>query len=178
MVAVGMWRYNPDLATVDIGDHDLACIKKYRNVNANAQAVLVVDDLTPVDPGFPVASSSKEPHRPFTKTTERASNPDCARQDCLMGMSQGVQRPDTQHNDTTWCEELSWLTSSCSTQRSVSDPQRISSLTHSATTATRSTPRSLRRRNVQPARCGCSGAKQNRHPGAAGKSSQCHARSS
>lgn len=53
VVPVGMWRYNTDLATVDIEGHDLAATKKYRNVQANAQAALVVDDLASVDPWLP-----------------------------------------------------------------------------------------------------------------------------
>lgn len=52
---VGMWRYNDELGTVDVRGHDLAATKKYRNVRANPQAALVVDDLASVDPWHPRA---------------------------------------------------------------------------------------------------------------------------
>ncbi|HZD23188.1 MAG TPA: PPOX class F420-dependent oxidoreductase [Acidimicrobiia bacterium] len=52
---VGMWRYNDDLGTIDVSGHDLAATKKYRNVVANPQAALVVDDLASVDPWHPRA---------------------------------------------------------------------------------------------------------------------------
>lgn len=44
---VGMWRYLPDLGVIDIGGHDFAKTRKYRNVSVNPQAALVVDDLAP-----------------------------------------------------------------------------------------------------------------------------------
>ena len=50
---VGMWRYNDELGTIDVAGHDLAATKKYRNVQANPQAALVVDDLASVDPWHP-----------------------------------------------------------------------------------------------------------------------------
>ena len=52
---VGMWQYNAGLGTIDIGGHNLAATKKYRNVKANRQAALVVDDLASVDPWRPRA---------------------------------------------------------------------------------------------------------------------------
>ncbi|HZD23541.1 MAG TPA: PPOX class F420-dependent oxidoreductase [Acidimicrobiia bacterium] len=52
---VGMWRYNEEQGTIDIGGHDLAATKKYRNVKANPQAALVVDDLASLDPWHPRA---------------------------------------------------------------------------------------------------------------------------
>jgi pyridoxamine 5'-phosphate oxidase family protein len=52
---VGMWRYNPELGTVDISGHNLAATKKYRNVQANPQAALVIDDLATTDPWHPRA---------------------------------------------------------------------------------------------------------------------------
>lgn len=45
---VGMWRYRTDLGgAVDITGHDFASTRKYRNVQANPQAALVVDDIAP-----------------------------------------------------------------------------------------------------------------------------------
>lgn len=44
---VGMWKYRPDLGVVDFTGHDFASTRKYRNVQTNPQAALVVDDLAP-----------------------------------------------------------------------------------------------------------------------------------
>ena len=52
---VGMWRYNPELGTVDIGGRELAATKKYRNAKANPQAAFVVDDIASIDPWHPRA---------------------------------------------------------------------------------------------------------------------------
>ncbi|HEX6499908.1 MAG TPA: PPOX class F420-dependent oxidoreductase [Micromonosporaceae bacterium] len=52
---VGMWRYNPDLGTIDISGHNFSSTRKYRNVQANPQAAFVVDDLASVDPWRPRA---------------------------------------------------------------------------------------------------------------------------
>lgn len=52
---VGMWRYNPELGTIDITGRDFAATRKYRNVRANPQAAIVVDDIASVDPWHPRA---------------------------------------------------------------------------------------------------------------------------
>ncbi|GAA3919155.1 PPOX class F420-dependent oxidoreductase [Actinoplanes auranticolor] len=44
------FRYNSDLATIDIGGWNMAASRKYRNVAANGRAAFVVDDLPSVDP--------------------------------------------------------------------------------------------------------------------------------
>jgi pyridoxamine 5'-phosphate oxidase family protein len=44
------FRYNPELGTVDMGGLHVADTKKYRDVQANGWAALVVDDLVSVDP--------------------------------------------------------------------------------------------------------------------------------
>jgi len=44
------FRYNPTLGTVDIGGHHVADTKKYRDVQANGWAAIVIDDLVSVDP--------------------------------------------------------------------------------------------------------------------------------
>ncbi len=44
------FRYNPDLGTIDLGGHRVADTKKYRDVQANGWAAIVVDDLVSVDP--------------------------------------------------------------------------------------------------------------------------------
>jgi pyridoxamine 5'-phosphate oxidase family protein len=47
------FRYNRELGTLDIGGHHVATTKKYRDVQANPWAALVVDDLVSVDPWTP-----------------------------------------------------------------------------------------------------------------------------
>ena len=49
VVPVG-FRYNPELDTVDIGGHDFAKRKKYRDVQRNPHVAFVVDDLASVNP--------------------------------------------------------------------------------------------------------------------------------
>ena len=44
------FRYNPDLDTIDVGGHDFAKRKKYRDVQHNARIAIVIDDLASVSP--------------------------------------------------------------------------------------------------------------------------------
>jgi pyridoxamine 5'-phosphate oxidase family protein len=44
------FRYNSELGTVDVGGLHVADTKKYRDVQANGWAAIVVDDLVSVDP--------------------------------------------------------------------------------------------------------------------------------
>jgi pyridoxamine 5'-phosphate oxidase family protein len=44
------FRYNPDRQSIDIGGHRFGQGKKYRDVQANPWAALVVDDLVSTDP--------------------------------------------------------------------------------------------------------------------------------
>ncbi len=44
------FRYNPILGTIDIGGHDFAKRKKYRDVRRNSKVAFVVDDLVSVNP--------------------------------------------------------------------------------------------------------------------------------
>ncbi|MGI8613963.1 MAG: PPOX class F420-dependent oxidoreductase, partial [Nocardioidaceae bacterium] len=46
VVPVG-WSYNRDLGTIDISGRNFATTRKYRNVQANPRAALVVDDVLP-----------------------------------------------------------------------------------------------------------------------------------
>lgn len=50
---VGMWQLNHQLGTVDIGGREFQTTKKYRNVTANPQAALVIDDMASVNPWRP-----------------------------------------------------------------------------------------------------------------------------
>jgi pyridoxamine 5'-phosphate oxidase family protein len=52
VVPVG-FRYNPELDTIDIGGHDFAKRKKYRDVQRNPRVAFVVDDLASVSPWRP-----------------------------------------------------------------------------------------------------------------------------
>lgn len=47
------YRYNPDLGTVDCGGIHVSTTKKFRDVQANGWAAIVVDDLVSVDPWTP-----------------------------------------------------------------------------------------------------------------------------
>jgi pyridoxamine 5'-phosphate oxidase family protein len=41
------WSYNPVLDVIDIGGRDFARTRKFRNVQANPSAALVIDDVLP-----------------------------------------------------------------------------------------------------------------------------------
>lgn len=47
------FRYNPELGTIDVGGFRVATTKKYRDVQANPWAAIVVDDLVSIDPWTP-----------------------------------------------------------------------------------------------------------------------------
>ena len=47
------FRYNDDLGTIDVGGLRVATTKKYRDVQANPWAAIVVDDLVSTDPWSP-----------------------------------------------------------------------------------------------------------------------------
>jgi pyridoxamine 5'-phosphate oxidase family protein len=47
------FRFNPDLGTVDVGGMHVSTTKKYRDVQANGFAAIVVDDLVSTDPWTP-----------------------------------------------------------------------------------------------------------------------------
>jgi len=47
------FRYNPDAYAIDVGGIRVAQTKKYRDVQANPWAAIVVDDLATVDPWRP-----------------------------------------------------------------------------------------------------------------------------
>ena len=50
---VGMFYYNAEFDTIDIGGHDMANTKKFRDVARSGRAALVVDDLVSTDPWQP-----------------------------------------------------------------------------------------------------------------------------
>ena len=47
------FRYNPETDTIDVGGHNFAQRKKYRDVQQNAHVAIVIDDLASVDPWRP-----------------------------------------------------------------------------------------------------------------------------
>jgi pyridoxamine 5'-phosphate oxidase family protein len=49
VVPVG-FRYNPDTDTIDIGGHNFAQRKKWRDVQQNARVAVVIDDVASVQP--------------------------------------------------------------------------------------------------------------------------------
>jgi pyridoxamine 5'-phosphate oxidase family protein len=49
VVPVG-FRYNPEFDTIDIGGHDFAKRKKFRDVHRNPRVAFVVDDIASVTP--------------------------------------------------------------------------------------------------------------------------------
>ncbi|MGC9671256.1 PPOX class F420-dependent oxidoreductase [Planosporangium sp. 12N6] len=44
------FRYNPETGTIDIGGYTMGTTRKFRNVQANGRAALVVDDVASRDP--------------------------------------------------------------------------------------------------------------------------------
>ena len=47
------FRYNPETDTIDVGGHDFAQRKKYRDVQHNPRVAIVIDDLASIDPWQP-----------------------------------------------------------------------------------------------------------------------------
>ena len=41
------WTYNADLGTIDIGGHDMASTKKFRDARRTGRAAIVIDDVLP-----------------------------------------------------------------------------------------------------------------------------------
>jgi pyridoxamine 5'-phosphate oxidase family protein len=52
VVPVG-WRYNADLDAIEVGGFDLEGTKKFRDVQRNGRAAIVIDDLASTDPWRP-----------------------------------------------------------------------------------------------------------------------------
>jgi pyridoxamine 5'-phosphate oxidase family protein len=47
------FRYNPDTDTIDVGGHNFAKRKKYRDVQRNPRVAIVIDDLASIEPWRP-----------------------------------------------------------------------------------------------------------------------------
>ena len=47
------FRYNAETDTIDVGGHDFAQRKKYRDVQRNPRVAIVIDDLASIDPWRP-----------------------------------------------------------------------------------------------------------------------------
>jgi pyridoxamine 5'-phosphate oxidase family protein len=52
-VVPNSYRYNPQLGTIDLGGQHVASTKKYRDVQQNGWAAIVVDDLVSTNPWTP-----------------------------------------------------------------------------------------------------------------------------
>ena len=50
---VGMFSYNAEFDTIDVGGHNLTNTKKFRDAARSGRAALVVDDLASTDPWQP-----------------------------------------------------------------------------------------------------------------------------
>jgi PPOX class F420-dependent enzyme/OxyR family protein len=53
VVPVGMWSYNAEKDSIDVGGHDFARTKKFRDIERNGRAAIVIDDLASTDPWRP-----------------------------------------------------------------------------------------------------------------------------
>src|SRR5919106_685612 len=53
VVPVG-WRYDPERDAIEVGGHDFAATKKFRNVRRGGRAAIVIDDLASTDPWRPL----------------------------------------------------------------------------------------------------------------------------
>ena len=49
------WSYNPDHDTIDVGGHDFAATKKFRDAQRTRRAAIVIDDLASTNPWRPRA---------------------------------------------------------------------------------------------------------------------------
>jgi pyridoxamine 5'-phosphate oxidase family protein len=47
------WSFNAEQDAIDVGGHNLAQTKKYRDVRATGRAAIVIDDLASTDPWRP-----------------------------------------------------------------------------------------------------------------------------
>jgi pyridoxamine 5'-phosphate oxidase family protein len=47
------FRYNSELGAIDVGGHHVATTKKFRDVQVNGWAAIVIDDLASIDPWMP-----------------------------------------------------------------------------------------------------------------------------
>ncbi|MHB8619777.1 MAG: PPOX class F420-dependent oxidoreductase [Chloroflexota bacterium] len=79
------YRYNPDLGTLDIGGHNLAASRKFRNLAVNSRVAFVVDDIVSYRPwrvrclevrGHAEALSGQDPLRPGFTTELIRIHPD------------------------------------------------------------------------------------------------------
>jgi pyridoxamine 5'-phosphate oxidase family protein len=53
VVPIGMWRYSPELDTMDISGRDAARTKWFRDAARSGRAAIVIDDLASTDPWHP-----------------------------------------------------------------------------------------------------------------------------
>jgi pyridoxamine 5'-phosphate oxidase family protein len=58
VVPVGMWAHNAEHDAIDVGGHEFARTKKYRDVERTGRAAIVIDDLASTDPWQPRGSRS------------------------------------------------------------------------------------------------------------------------
>jgi pyridoxamine 5'-phosphate oxidase family protein len=65
------FRYNPDTDTIDVGGHDFATRKKYRDVLRHPKVAFVIDDLVSVSPwrvrGIEISRGQSNEVMPFSR---------------------------------------------------------------------------------------------------------------
>ena len=65
------FRFDPTEGVIEIGGHNLASTKKFRDARANPQVAFVVDDLASTDPWRPRAVEVRGEAQTFTEGGER-----------------------------------------------------------------------------------------------------------
>jgi pyridoxamine 5'-phosphate oxidase family protein len=68
------YRYNAELNTVDVGGIRVAQTKKFRDVQANGWAAIVVDDLKTIDPWQPRMLEIRGPAEAITEGGDALGN--------------------------------------------------------------------------------------------------------
>lgn len=65
------FRFDPAEGVIDIGGHNLAGSKKFRDARANPQVAFVIDDLASIDPWRARGIEVRGQAQPFTEGGER-----------------------------------------------------------------------------------------------------------
>jgi len=65
------FRFDPAENVIDLGGHDVAATKKFRDARANPEVAFVVDDLASIDPWRPRAIEIRGQAQTFTEGGER-----------------------------------------------------------------------------------------------------------
>lgn len=103
------FRYNPENDTVDIGGHDFAKRKKYRDVQRNPRVTIVIDDVKSFIPwrvrGVEVRGEA-EILETGGETVIRYFDPEMFRIRPTRVVSWGLETNDMPANSQTWLQQL------------------------------------------------------------------------